>query len=90
VPARVRDVTIDYTALSFAAPDRVRFRYMLEGQDPGWREGRKSDGVERKERGNRGRFAHPRQHRLHGYGDGVVAVTHFCRKRQGLIQENQL
>jgi signal transduction histidine kinase len=34
----VRDVTIDYTALSFAAPDRVRFRYMLEGQDPGWRE----------------------------------------------------
>ena len=38
LPARVRDLTIGYTALSFAAPEKVRFRYKLEGQDPDWRE----------------------------------------------------
>jgi signal transduction histidine kinase len=27
---------IDYTALSFTQPQRVRFRYQLEGQDIGW------------------------------------------------------
>ena len=29
---------IDYTALSLVAPDKVRFRFKLEGQDRGWRE----------------------------------------------------
>jgi hypothetical protein len=29
---------IDYTALSFVAPEKVRFRYRLEGQDRDWRE----------------------------------------------------
>ena len=38
LPARVRDVWINYTALSFAAPEKVRFRYKLEGQDPDWKE----------------------------------------------------
>jgi len=38
LPARVRDLAIEYTALSFAAPETVRFRYKLEGQDPDWRE----------------------------------------------------
>jgi signal transduction histidine kinase len=38
LPASVRDVWIDYTALSLAAPEKVRFKYMLEGQDPGWKE----------------------------------------------------
>jgi signal transduction histidine kinase/ligand-binding sensor domain-containing protein len=38
LPARARDVTIDYTALSLVDPDKVRFRYKLEGQDPNWRE----------------------------------------------------
>jgi len=38
LPPRVRDVWIDYTALSFAAPEKVRFRYKLEGQDPDWKE----------------------------------------------------
>ena len=38
LPPRVRDLTIDYTALSFAAPEKVRFRFKLEGQDPDWRE----------------------------------------------------
>jgi signal transduction histidine kinase/ligand-binding sensor domain-containing protein len=34
----VRDLTIDYTALSLVAPEKVHFRYKLEGQDPDWRE----------------------------------------------------
>lgn len=38
LPARVRDVTIDYTALSLVAPEKIHFRYKLEGQDPDWRE----------------------------------------------------
>jgi signal transduction histidine kinase len=38
LPALVRDVWIDYTALSFAAPEKVRFRYKLEGQNPDWKE----------------------------------------------------
>jgi signal transduction histidine kinase/ligand-binding sensor domain-containing protein len=38
LPARVRDVRIDYTALTFVAPAKVRFRYKLEGQDTDWRE----------------------------------------------------
>jgi signal transduction histidine kinase len=36
LPPRVRDVWINYTALSFVAPEKVRFRYKLEGQDPDW------------------------------------------------------
>ena len=38
LPARLRDLTIDYTALSLAAPEKVRFQFKLEGQDPEWRE----------------------------------------------------
>jgi signal transduction histidine kinase/ligand-binding sensor domain-containing protein len=38
LPALVRDVSIEYTALSFVAPEKVRFRFKLEGQDPGWTE----------------------------------------------------
>ena len=38
LPARVRDVWIDYTALSLVAPEKVHFRYKLEGQDPDWKE----------------------------------------------------
>jgi len=38
LPPLVRDVWIDYTALSYAAPERVRFRYRLEGQDTEWKE----------------------------------------------------
>jgi len=36
LPALSRDLEIDYTALSFAAPKKVLFRYMLEGHDAGW------------------------------------------------------
>ncbi len=35
---RVHDVQIDYTALSLVAPEKVHFKYKLEGQDRDWRE----------------------------------------------------
>ena len=38
VPALTRDVQIDYTALSFSVPQKVRFRYILEGHDAVWQE----------------------------------------------------
>ena len=38
LPARTRDLAIDYTAPSFVVPQKVRFRYMLEGHDEGWQE----------------------------------------------------
>ena len=38
LPPHVRDMVIDYTALSLVTPDKVRFRFKLEGQDPNWRE----------------------------------------------------
>ncbi len=38
LPPRVHDLAIDYTALSLVAPERVRFRFKLEGQDNDWRE----------------------------------------------------
>jgi ligand-binding sensor domain-containing protein/two-component sensor histidine kinase len=37
-PALTRDVAIRYTALSYVAPQKVRFRYMLEGQDKTWQD----------------------------------------------------
>ena len=36
LPARVRDVRIEYTALSLGAPENVAFRYRLEGRDEDW------------------------------------------------------
>jgi len=38
LPARMRDLTIDYSALSLAAPEKVHFKFKLEGQDSDWRE----------------------------------------------------
>ena len=38
LPALTRDIEIAYTALSFVVPEKVRFRYMLEGYDKGWQE----------------------------------------------------
>ena len=38
LPALTHDLEIDYTALSFAAPKKVMFRYMLEGHDTTWQE----------------------------------------------------
>jgi len=38
LPALIRDLQIDYTALSLVAPDKVRFRYKLEGRDRDWQD----------------------------------------------------
>ncbi|HKE20772.1 MAG TPA: ATP-binding protein, partial [Bryobacteraceae bacterium] len=36
LPALSRDLEIDYTALSLVAPEKVRFKYKLEGEDKDW------------------------------------------------------
>ncbi len=36
LPPLVRDLDIDYTGLSFVAPEKVLFRYKLEGWDRDW------------------------------------------------------
>lgn len=38
LPARTTNLEISYTALSLAVPEKVRFRYMLEGVDKGWQD----------------------------------------------------
>ncbi|AXC11905.1 Membrane associated, signal transduction histidine kinase-like ATPase [Acidisarcina polymorpha] len=38
IPALTRELEIDYTALSFVVPQKVRFRYKLEGHDAEWQE----------------------------------------------------
>jgi signal transduction histidine kinase len=38
LPPLTRDLEIEYTGLSFMAPQKVRFRYKLEGRDATWQE----------------------------------------------------
>jgi signal transduction histidine kinase len=38
LPPLTRDLEIQYAGLSFMAPQKVRFRYKLEGHDAGWQE----------------------------------------------------
>jgi signal transduction histidine kinase len=38
LPALTRNLEIDYTALSFMAPQKMRFRYRLEGRDAAWQD----------------------------------------------------
>jgi len=38
LPALVRDLEIDYTALSLVAPEKIRFKYKLEGRDRDWQD----------------------------------------------------
>jgi signal transduction histidine kinase len=38
LPALTRDLEIEYTALSLVAPEKIRFRYKLEGHDPDWQD----------------------------------------------------
>ena len=38
LPPLTRDLEIDYTALSLAVPQKVRFRYQLEGHDAAWQD----------------------------------------------------
>jgi signal transduction histidine kinase/ligand-binding sensor domain-containing protein len=38
LPPLVRDLEVDYTALSLVAPEKVLFRYKLEGRDRDWQD----------------------------------------------------
>ncbi len=38
LPPLVRDLEIDYTALSLVAPEKIRFKYKLEGKDRDWQD----------------------------------------------------
>jgi signal transduction histidine kinase/ligand-binding sensor domain-containing protein len=38
LPPLTRDLQIDYTALSFVAPEKMQFRYKLEGWDRDWQD----------------------------------------------------
>jgi signal transduction histidine kinase/ligand-binding sensor domain-containing protein len=38
LPAGTGTLRVDFTALSFQAPERMEFRYRLEGVDPDWRD----------------------------------------------------
>ena len=38
LPPLTRDIQIDYTALSFVLPQRMGFRYILEGRDRNWQD----------------------------------------------------
>jgi len=38
LPPLMHDLEINYTALSFAVPQKVRFRYKLEGRDTAWQD----------------------------------------------------
>lgn len=38
LPALTKDIEFDYTALSYVVPQKVRFQYLLEGQDSTWQE----------------------------------------------------
>jgi signal transduction histidine kinase/ligand-binding sensor domain-containing protein len=38
LPPLTRDIQIDYTALSFVLPQRIAFRYLLEGRDRAWQD----------------------------------------------------
>jgi signal transduction histidine kinase/ligand-binding sensor domain-containing protein len=38
LPPNPRDIEIQYTALSYSIPQRVRFRYKLEPRDQGWQD----------------------------------------------------
>ena len=38
LPSLIRDLQIDYTALSLVAPEKILFRYKLEGRDHDWQD----------------------------------------------------
>src|SRR5262249_5829165 len=38
LPSHVRNLEVDYTGLSFVVPQKVRFRYKLEGHDNEWQD----------------------------------------------------
>jgi signal transduction histidine kinase len=38
LPSLIRDLQVDYTGLSLVAPEKVKFRYKLEGHDADWQD----------------------------------------------------
>ncbi|MGA2049653.1 MAG: ATP-binding protein [Terracidiphilus sp.] len=38
LPAHTANIEVDYTALSLSVPERVRFRYKVDGLDKGWQD----------------------------------------------------
>ena len=38
LPPLTRNLQIDYVGLSFVAPQKIRFRYRLDGRDDAWQE----------------------------------------------------
>jgi len=42
LPALTKDLRVEYTALSLSIPERVRFRYKLDGWDQDWRDVRRA------------------------------------------------
>lgn len=40
LPPLVRDLEVEFTALSLVASEKIRFRYMLEGRDQDWQDAR--------------------------------------------------
>ena len=38
LPGHVRDLEIDYAALSFVVPEKIQFRYRLDGRDKDWQD----------------------------------------------------
>jgi PAS domain S-box-containing protein len=67
LPALTRDLEIDYTALSYAAPQKVLFRYILEGRDSAFQEA----GTRRQAFYNDLRPGHYRFHVIACNNDGV-------------------
>ena len=43
LPPRVRNVSIDFTALSLVAPEKMHFKYLLQHQDPAGRRSSTND-----------------------------------------------
>jgi signal transduction histidine kinase/ligand-binding sensor domain-containing protein len=71
LPPQTRDLEIDYTALSFTVPQKVLFRYMLDGRDARWQE----PGTRRQAFYNDLRPGHYRFHVIACNNDGVWNET---------------
>jgi signal transduction histidine kinase/ligand-binding sensor domain-containing protein len=67
LPALTKDVEIDYTALSFAMPEKVRFRYRLDGVDADW----KDVSTRREAYYTNLKPGHYRFHVIASHGDGI-------------------
>ena len=71
LPALASNVRIEYTALSLSIPERVRFRYQLEGVESGWQDA----GARRAAYYNKLPPGHFRFHVIASNNDGVWNTT---------------